>query len=116
MGDVDDADTVAFDLLDQREKPFGLLVGQRCRRLVEDEHRQFRPECLGNLDHLLLGPAELLDPPAWAQWETKAGDDLLGPPVQRPLVEETAADDLGAEREVLLDGHLRHQRELLEHG
>ncbi len=31
-------------------------------------------------------------------------------------VEEAAADDLGAEEEILLDRHLRHQREVLEDG
>ena len=114
MGDVDDARAVPLDLLDQAEQLVGLALGERGGRLVEDQHRELRAERLGDLDHLLLGAGEEADLLARAQREAEPGEDLLGAPVQLALVEQAATGRLGAEEQVLLDRHLRHQGELLE--
>ena len=116
MGDVDDADAVPPDLLDQAEQLVGLALGERGGRLVQDQHRELGAERLGDLDHLLLG-ARQASRPAGAGRSGKAepGEDRLGAPVQLALVEQAATGRLGAEEQVLLDRHLRHQGELLEH-
>ena len=59
VGDVDDADAVRLDLVDQGEELLGLAVGERGGRLVEDEHREVGAERLGDLDHLLLGAGQI---------------------------------------------------------
>ncbi len=105
-----------LDLVDEREELLGLAVGQRRGRLVEDEHREVGAESLGDLDHLLLGAGELLDPAFGPEREAEPRDDLAGAGADGALVEDAAAHDLGAEEEVLLDRHLRDEREFLEHG
>jgi hypothetical protein len=52
---------------------------------------------------------------ASSERNAEAGEDRLGAPVQLALVEQAATGRLGAEEQILLDRHLRHQRELLEY-
>ena len=95
----------------------GLALGQRGRRLVEDQHRELGAERLGDLDHLLLGARESCDPLPRLERKAEPLEDLVARVrCMRALVEKAAARQLGAEEQVLLDGQRRHQREFLEHG
>ena len=113
--DVDDAHALAFDLRDEAEELLRLPLRQRGGRLVEDQHAQLRAERLGDLHHLLLGAAQIVHPVRRLQREAEPLDDLHRAAAQAPAVEEAAAGRLGAEKNVLLDRHLRDQREFLEH-
>ena len=114
--DIDDADAPRLRLLDHGEQALRFAIGERGRRFVEDQHREVGAERLGDLDHLLLGAGEILDPLARPQREAEPLEDVVGAAVQRRLVEKAAARQLGAEKQILLDGERRHQREFLEHG
>ena len=72
VGDVDDADAARLRLLDHREQALRFAIGERGRRLVEDQHRELGAERLGDLDHLLLGAGEVLDPLVAAAAESRA--------------------------------------------
>ena len=106
----------ALGLLDQREQPLGLALGQRRRRLVEDQHRQLGAE------------APWRSPPSAARRATdrrRASRGFSGKPrrsristalpCMARLSRKGPLGQLGAEEEVLLHGQLRHQREFLEH-
>jgi hypothetical protein len=114
VGNVDDADAACLDLLDQSEKLLGLAVGQRGRRLVENEHGEVGAERLGDLDHLLLGAREKGDALRRTQRKAEAFQDLRRALVQGRLVEHAEGGLFGAQEQVLLHRELRHQ--LLEHG
>ena len=53
VGDVDDACTVIAQHLDLTEYSVGFLLGERCRRLVEDDVARIARDCFRNLDALL---------------------------------------------------------------
>ena len=72
-----------------REQPLGLAIGERGRRLVEDQHREVGAERLGDLDHLLLGAGEILDPLARPQRKAEPLEDLVGAAVQLATCRES---------------------------
>ena len=115
VGDVDDADAFFLGLPDEREQPVGLALGQRRGRFVEDQDRALTSERLGDLDHLLLGARQVGHFLRGLQGEAEATQDLFRRGVQLALAEQAAVAHFRAQEQVLLDGQLRHQRELLEH-
>ena len=116
VGDVDDADAIGLDLLDQPEQPVGLAFRERRGRLVEDHDIGLGAEGLGDLHHLLLGAGEVHHLVPGPEREAQAVQRLARLPGERRLVEEWPARQLIAEEQVLLDRELRHQREFLKHG
>ena len=109
MGDVDDAHTAALRLLDHREQTLRFAIGERGRRLVQDQHRQLGAKCLGDLDHLLLGAAEILNALPRPQRKAEFFENAVGPSVEFGLVEKAVPGQLRAEKQVLLDSQRRDQ-------
>ena len=61
MGDVDDRDAALAKAPDEREEPLDLLVGERRRRLVQDQAARLADERARDLDDLALGDAQARD-------------------------------------------------------
>src|SRR3546814_2803154 len=58
MGDEHQTDARTAELGHQGEEAVDLVVGERRRRLVEDEDPCVKAQCLGDLHELLSGDAE----------------------------------------------------------
>ena len=109
VGDVDDAHAAALRLLDHREQTLRFAIGKRGRRLVQDQHRQLGAKRLGDLDHLLLGAAEILNALSRPQRKAELLENTVGPSMELGLVEKAVLGQLRAEKQVLLDGQRRDQ-------
>ena len=79
------------------KEPFGLAIGERCGRLVEDQHRQPGAERFRDLHHLLLGAGEIVDALARAQRKAELREDSFGAAMQFDLVEDAVPGHFGAE-------------------
>ena len=55
VGDVDDRDAAGGELAHDAEQHARLAIGERRRRLVEDQDAAVEGQRLGDLDQLLLG-------------------------------------------------------------
>ena len=115
MRDVDDAHALRAESADDAEELVDLRVGQGGRRLVHDEDGGVQREGLGDLDHLLLRDLEVADLGARVEPQVEPVDELGG---QRDLLllvhhEGEAAPRLAAHVDVLGDGEVRSQHELL---
>ena len=70
--DVDDRPALGLERADDLEQPAGLAVGQRRGRLVHDHDLGVERQRLGDLDHLSLRDAQLLDRRLRVEIETDA--------------------------------------------
>jgi len=113
--DIDDAHAPAFRLLDHRKQALRLAIGQRGRRLVEDQDRKISAERLGNLDHLLLGACQVLDPLSWAKRKAELFENIVGTPMQFGFVEKAVVGQFGPKKQVFFDGQCGDQGEFLEY-
>ncbi len=92
------------------------MVGQRCRRLVHGDDPRVEADGLGDLDDLLLGDGEAAHPLLGAETgDAEVVEEGLGVALHPADVNQTAAPRLPAEPDVLGDGALGQQVELLEH-
>ena len=99
---------------DQRVQRGHLGVVERRRRLVHDQHAGVVGQRLGDLDHLLLGDGQGADHVLRVQRELQPVDQFGSLTVLFPVVqEEAAATWLPADEDVLRDGEIGHQVELL---
>ena len=62
MRDVDDPDTAVLQLRDDLEQLLRFSLGERARRLVEDQHAHVARKGAGDFDHLLLSHAQIPHP------------------------------------------------------
>ena len=117
MGDEDDADAELGRPPDELEQPLDLAEGERRGRLVEDEQPSRQAQGLRDLDHLLLGDAEVGDDLARAdRREAELGEEVsCGAPlaVRADRAEEPGA--LVVEEDVVRDAQRRDEAQLLEH-
>jgi hypothetical protein len=118
VGDVDDRHAAAREIADHLEQPPHLGVGQRGRRLVHHEDPDVAAERLGHLDELLLGDAAVPHLAARAQPQAQAGQQLGRTGVRGGAVAGAPGRaGLPAEDDVVRDGQLRHEVQLLvDHG
>ena len=115
MGDIDDAHAIGPQLLDGFEEDLDLLIGDRGRRLIQDQDLGIVGDRLGDLDHLLLGDAQGAD--------QGPGIDLQADDIQIPLrllnlPFAVKADALGkflADENIFIDGQVRYHVQLLVH-
>ena len=77
MRDVDHADAARAQALEDAEERLDLGVGERGRRLVEDEDARLLRERLGDLDELLLADAEVADGRARVERQVQLVEQLL---------------------------------------
>ena len=61
VGDVDDRDAFSRQVVYDAEQGFHLVFGQGRSRFVEDQHTAVRGDCLGDLNRLHLGNAQVAD-------------------------------------------------------
>ena len=109
MADVDHADAARLDHLDQPEQRAHFALGKRRRRLVHQQQLRLDVQRFRQLDHLLLGDAQVGDPRVRVEVQAEQLQDFLrlaahlAPVDQRQM----AQSRLGAEKDVLGDASLR---------
>src|ERR1700730_10921089 len=111
--DVENRPSLAFDSKQRRENALDLDVGQRCRRLVEDEHTRVTSKEACDLDELALGHAQ--------RRHRCVEPDMIGPEQRqclggafaqfRPLVQKRNFQ--GAEPDIVLDRKVGTQAQFL---
>ena len=107
----------AFSRLIAVEELLGLARPERRRRLVEDEDPRVGRQRLGDLDHLPLGERQRADRGVRRRCRGRAARSAVGArAAHRAGVEQAEAARLAAERQVLRDGQIEEQAELLVDG
>src|SRR5829696_4308837 len=109
--DVEDRAAFAGKPLERLEEPLGLLRGQHRGRLVEDDELRILEQAADDLDPLPLAGRKGPDRPIGLQPEPVAAADLVEPPAHR--LERGGAGE--RDGDVLGDGELVEEREVLEH-
>ena len=114
MGDVDDADAPVAQAVDHLEELVDLRLGQGAGWLVHDEHLGILGQGLGDLDHLLLGDGELVEPGRRVDVEVEPVQDLGGVDVHLLVVDVAEqGPGLAADVDVLGHGQVGHEVEFL---
>src|SRR5690606_2102106 len=113
VADDDRGDALRLQPEDEIEQMLGVVLVERGGGLIEDEQLHILVERLGDLDELLLADAEVLDRDIGILVESDAGEQLGGALLLRHPVDRTETADLIAEEDVLGDGELGNERELL---
>jgi hypothetical protein len=116
VGDVHDPHPLPLALPEKLEEPVRFTLGEGRRRLVQDQDGQIGPQRLGDLHHLLLRAGETVDLRPRPEREPQPSQGGLGAAVQGALGQKRAPGQLRPQKQVLLDRHVGHQAELLEHG
>jgi hypothetical protein len=111
--DVDDGDARLGEVADDLEQAMRLSVGERRRRLVEQEDVNVGRQGLRDLDELSLSHPERTDEPAGIDVVADPPQRLARRLVQRRPVDEAARAVPPAEEDVLADRERLHERELL---
>ncbi len=117
VGDEHRRHPAALQAADRGEERRDLVVGERARRLVEDQHAGVGRECPGDFDELLeVGP----QPPhrlVEVDVAVQAIEDLTGPrPCLPPIDPAPRARLARAKEDVLGDGEIRDDGPLLADG
>ena len=82
MGDVQDQRPLLLELTHQGEQAVQLLLRQDSRGLVQDQDPRPHRDCLGDLDHLLVGDAQVTDDLTDVDADkADRGQDLVSPAV-----------------------------------
>ena len=89
MRDIDDPHALAAQFPHRAEQEFDLLLRQRSRRLVHDQHPRSAAQRLGHLDQLLLGHRKRAHLCGGIDFGPHAGEQLSGvrlplPPIDAP--------------------------------
>ena len=125
MADVDDRQPASPQPFDDREEPLGVALGERARRLVEDDHAGLRDQRPGDLDQLLRPDTQVAD--RWPRAGCRDARAARGPrprsagargagsspPRTRswPSMILASTDSCGRQRQLLVDhGHAARQR------
>ena len=111
--DVDDRGARRPQVPHDLEELVGLVGGQGRRGLVHDHQPRLPGQRAQDLDLLLLGGPQAADPGIGRDPEVDAARQLLVPPPHGTPVQHAAARGLDAEEDVLQDGPLGFQRQLL---
>jgi hypothetical protein len=111
--DEDGGHAFLLEILEDGEEVVAVVLVERGGRLVEDEELHVAREGLGDLDQLLLADAELLHPGGGIHVESHALEHLGRLLDALVELDETVLRDLVAELDVLEDGHVGHEGELL---
>ena len=115
VGDVDDADAMGLQVLDDGEQMFDLGLIERRRGLVHHQHFRVEREGLGDLDKLLARDREVADFSGRIDRHLHPLEQRGGGGVLLRLVDEHAetAARLAADEDVLGGRHVVHQEQFL---
>ncbi len=113
VADDDRADALALEPDDQVEQVLRVALVQGCGRLVEDQQPDRLVQRLGDLDELLLADADVLDLRAGVVAQADAVQQFGRLLLRLAPVDDAAAVQFAAEEDVLGDGQLGDERELL---
>ena len=112
--DEDDRDALGAQAPDEPEERLDLILGQRARRLVEDQHAGIDRERPRDLDHLLLVGPEPAHRHRRVEIEIEAAERLLRAAAGRAPVDEPGAPHHAVpEEDVLGDREIGRERRLL---
>src|SRR5438067_1515417 len=75
--DVEDGNSLAFQVSDYLKETIGLPLGQAGGGLIHDDDARTQGQRPGNLDQLLLANREMIHADAWRTGESQRLDDLL---------------------------------------
>ncbi len=115
--DVDHPDALVPQPAEDAEEVERVVLRERGRRLVEDQHARVGPERARDLHELLLGHAERARLALRIDPGTRESEQLPGAaPSPGPVDAPPGASGLEAERDVLGDGQVREERRLLVDG
>ena len=106
-------DTVLFQLTDQVQQVFAVILIQGGGRFVQDEQFDILAQCLGNLDQLLLAHTQIFDLRPRIDVQFDSLDRFSGPFDGLIPINGEAALDLIAEEDVFVDRHFRDECQLL---
>ena len=110
VGDVDYAFALGLQRSDDCEQMADLLLGQRGRRLVHDQHVGVERHRLGDFHHLPASDGELADLDLWIDVDVEPLEQCLGHATHLVVVDKPeAAGRFAANPDVLRHRHLGHQ-------
>jgi len=118
VGNVEDQGGLFFELPDQAEQAVDFFLGQHGRRLVQNENARAAQQRFGDLDHLLVRNAQPRDGRFHVHaLKTDTRQDLLRLAVCARPIDPPGHLGRGqlAHQDVLGDGQVRNQAELLIH-
>ena len=113
VGDVDARDALRAQVAEDREEDLHLVLGERGGGLVEDEDARVFAQRLHDLDELLFPHAEMRDGRGGVDRDLEAPQQRARVAMHARPVDERPPARLGAEEDILRDGHLLDQRQLL---
>ncbi len=114
MADEDHGDAVGGELRHDRQQAVGLGMGERGRRLVHEDEPRIADQRPADGDDLALGDRQRVERRVEIERDAEPGKHPFGlrPHLAPPDQPRAGAEDV-AEGDVLGDGHLRKQREVL---
>ncbi len=111
--DHDARHALLFQIAQQAQQVFAVILVQRRSRLVQDQQLDVLAQRLGDLDQLLLADAQILDLGGGVDAELDLLQHLVGLLDGLVPVDQEALPDLVAEENVLVDRQLGEKRQLL---
>ena len=114
MTDVEDKLARALLLADKPDELAHPVRVERGGRFVVDDDAGLGGRALGDLDQMLLGEGKIAAQDVDVDVESEAIEHRAGPPPHRGSVDEAEPSRLPAEVDVLRNGQVGKQRELLE--
>ena len=111
--DVDDADALGLEPVDDRKQfgDFGVVKG--CGRLIHDENPAAVGQRLGNFDHLLFGNGQRLHQHGRLEIEIHRVEDRGGIAVELTLIKDAEAAGFATNEDVLRSRQIAHQGQFL---
>ncbi len=113
VGDEHDADAFVPQRPHDGEQPVDLVGGEHRGRLVHDQHPRPQAQRLRDLDHLQPGYPEIAHAGARGYRQAHPLEQFGGVGLHGPAVDQPEAPRLPPEKDVLRDGQIRDQIELL---
>ena len=115
VADEEHGDALGLQPADDLEERPHLAFGQRRGRLVHDDEPRVRGQRPADRDKLLVGDRERLDPHAERDVDTDPRQHARGQRLHPAAIDKPPPGvELGGEADVLGDGQVREEREVLE--
>ncbi len=112
---VEDGDALVAKIANELHQHRHIRGGERRGRLVQDEHARFDEQSLGDLDDLPSAERQLADRSVQGLLKPELGADGLNGSRQTVKVDQPAAAIVGAKADVLGDGEMSGETQLLLH-
>ena len=113
MGDIDEGGSFFFQLSDDAEQDFRLLLGQGGGGLVQDQNFQIQHSSFGDLHNLHHRGGQHAHRVLRVDIQLKGVKKFLASPQHLLIVHDDSPAGVIAHEHVLHDGQIRHQVELL---